>query len=384
MILNFIEARNGNGLDGVVGHAGDTRELGEITPRDLSFFDGLVNFGDLGSADVNETDRRSNQPRQLGDLARRYFRDGTKINVEKRARIKNDGAGGNRISRTGIGNPCSVVLQTKTGKRSSERAIFDGDGVGRGCGLKRRDVERAAIDFSRTGVLHIEDREGDVGVIGLEFTSLNLHGVEGLIGLLNGERTTRSIDDVVLDFSAGSSDLAFEVDRVGDLESVLGCRSRCVCRIKNCVKRSLEFASSIDRRLGNIIDLSRCRGRIQRSRKNAVNFNSGGLDGAGRNRRCTRNRRCIRQRTANKDLAFAIRSSDRTLILERSTFSNDERSVCGASGQIDRSTGSVGAFARNDELANGVVSTITQLHGTLVGELADREVTIGEREGVGS
>lgn len=79
MILNFIEARNGNGLDGVVGHAGDTRELGEITPRDLSFFDGLVNFGDLGSADVNETDRRSNQPRQLGDLARRYFRDGTKI-----------------------------------------------------------------------------------------------------------------------------------------------------------------------------------------------------------------------------------------------------------------------------------------------------------------
>ena len=44
-----------------------------------------------------------------------------------------------------------------------------------------------------------------------ECTSLNLHGVEGLIGLLNGERTTRSIDDVVLDFSAGSSDLAFEV-----------------------------------------------------------------------------------------------------------------------------------------------------------------------------
>ena len=156
------------------------------------------------------------------------------------------------------------------------------------------------------------------------------------------------------------------------------CRSRCVCRIKNCVKRSLEFTSSIDRRLGNIIDLSRCRGRIQRSRKNAVNFNSGGFDGAswdfcGRSGYC--DFRQVRQRTANIDLAFAILSSDRTLILERSAFSNDERCVVLAGSQSDHSTGSVGAFARKGEF------TACEGHITLIGELADREVTIGEREG---
>ena len=146
-----------------------------------------------------------------------------------------------------------VVLQTKTGKRSRERAIFDGDGVGRGCGLKRRDVQRAAIDGSLTGLLHFEDREGDVGVIGLEFTSLNLHVVEGLIGLLNGERTTRSIDDVVLDFSAGNSDLACEVDRIGDLESVSRLLISNRLTVKTSVIRSLEFTSSIDRRLGYVV-----------------------------------------------------------------------------------------------------------------------------------
>ena len=385
MILNFIEARNGNGLDGVVGHAGNA---GESSGSDLTVFNGFFNFLDLSGADVNEPLRGgviTHKACKARKLSACHFRDGTKIKVKETGCPKDNrltfnltGTSSRRISR------CETtvrVLQTETGKRSSERAIFDGDGF-LGNSLKRRDVERAAIDFSRTGVLHIEDREGDVGVIGLEFTSLNLHGVEGLIGLLNGERTTRSIDDVVRNFSAGSSDLAFEGDRVGDLESVLGCRSRCVCRIKNCVKRSLEFASSIDRRLGNIIDLSRCRGRIQRSRKNAVNFNSGGFDGAswdfcGRSGCC--DFRQVRQRTANIDLAFAIRSSDRTLILERSAFSNDERCVFLAGSQSDLSAGSVCAFAREGEFF-----TVCEGHFTLIGELADRELTGVEREGVGS
>ena len=142
--------------------------------------------------------------------------------------------------------------------------------------------------------------------------------------------------------------------------------------IKTSVKRSLEFASSIDRRRGDVVV------RIKRGRKNAVNFNSGGLDGAGCNRSCTRNRRCIRQRTANIDHAFAIASSDRTLILERSAFSNDERCVCGASGQSDLSAGSVGTFAREGEFL-----TVCEGHFTLIGELADGELTGTEREGVG-
>ena len=156
-----------------------------------------------------------------------HFRDGTKIEVEGTGFPKDNrlyfkllpapavvaSAGAKPLSVYFRPRPVSEVASVP----SSTVTVFVGNS------LKRRDVQRAAIDFNRTGLLHIEDREGDVGVIGLEFTSLNLHGVEGLIGLLNGERTIRSIDDVVLDFSAGSSgDLAFEVDRVGDLESVLG------------------------------------------------------------------------------------------------------------------------------------------------------------------
>lgn len=75
---------------------------------------------------------------------------------------------------------------------------------------------------------------------------------------------------------------------------------------------------------------------------------------------------------------MVICSSDRTLILERSAFSNDERCVVLAGSQSDHSTGSVGAFARKGEF------TACEGHITLIGELADREVTIGEREGVDS
>ena len=51
-ILRFSlsEIRNGNGLDGVVGHAGN-----KIFGGNLAVFNGFFNILDLGSADVDET-----------------------------------------------------------------------------------------------------------------------------------------------------------------------------------------------------------------------------------------------------------------------------------------------------------------------------------------
>ena len=63
-----------------------------------------------------------------------------------------------------------------------------------------------------------------------------------------------------------------------------------------------------------------------------------------------------------------------TLVLERSAFSNDEGGSRGVS-EIDRSAGSVGAFAREGEF------TVCEGHRPLIGELADRELTGAEREG---
>ena len=73
---------------------------------------------------------------------------------------------------------------------------------------------------------------------------------------------------------------------------------------------------------------------------------------------------------------MAVVINNRSLILEGGAFSNDEGGSRGVR-ESDLSTGSVGAFARKGEF------TGCDGHITLVGELADGEVTVIKLEGVG-
>ena len=80
---------------------------------------------------------------------------------------------------------CRVVLQTKTGKRSRERAIFDGDGIGSAAVLSVVTLSVPPLTLAVPASFTSRTERVTSASSVLNVTSLNLHGVEGLIRILN-------------------------------------------------------------------------------------------------------------------------------------------------------------------------------------------------------